>query len=74
MFIPPGSIVAAGVVRAVCAERGPVQHAAAHRAPAGGRGSARLAHGRGQGGGLHGPHQDLPGAGREAQGAPRRRC
>lgn len=63
-----GGAVAHVLERAFRPERGPVLHAAARGAPAGGGGPARLAHVGGAGGGLHGPHPRLPGAGGEAEG------
>lgn len=68
----PGGAPEAGVERAVRAERVAVLDAAARGAIVGGGGAARVADGGGPRRRLHGPHPYLPGAGREAQSAPRR--
>ncbi|XP_049838131.1 uncharacterized protein LOC126282516 isoform X1 [Schistocerca gregaria] len=68
----PGGAAAAGVERAVRPERVAVLDAAARGSAAGRRRPARLPHGGRPRRRLHGPHTDLPGAGREAQGAARR--
>lgn len=67
-----GGAVEARVERTVCAERFPVLYASA-RCPAssGGRTSC-VPHGGGQGGSVHGSHQDIPGTGREVESSSRR--
>lgn len=65
----PGSAAKTGLVRAVRAECRPVQHAPPHRPPPGSCRPPRQSHGGWQGGRLHGPHQDIPGTGGEAEGA-----
>lgn len=54
--------------RALRPQRRPVLNAAARGASAGGGGPACVSHVGGAGGGLHGPHPRLPGAGGEAEG------
>ena len=68
----PGSPSQASVERAVRPEREPVLDAAPRGAPPRRGRPPRVPHGRGPRGRLHGPHQDLPGASGEAQGAARR--
>lgn len=68
----PGGAAAAGLERAVRAERVAVLDAAARGAAAGRRRPARQSHGGRPRRRLHGPHSHIPGTGRETQGAPRR--
>jgi len=68
----PGSSAQASVERAIRLERQPILDAAPRGAPLGRGGPPRVPHGGGPRGRLHGPHQDLPGASGEAQGASRR--
>ncbi|EDM09933.1 nuclear receptor subfamily 2, group F, member 1 [Rattus norvegicus] len=70
----PGVPATPHLERAVRAQRGPVLHAPARGAAAGSSRPTRLAHVRGPGRGLHGPHPHLSGTGGEAQGAARRLC
>lgn len=67
----PGRPAPPHLERTVRPERRPVLHARARRAAARRRRPPRLTYVRGPGGGLHGPHPGLPGAGGEAQGAAR---
>lgn len=67
----PGRAPATGLVRAVRPQRLPMLDAPPRGAAVGRRGSTRVTHGRRPRGGLHGPHTDLPGAGGEAESAPR---
>lgn len=67
----PGGPASPHLERTVRPERRAVLHARARRPAAGRRRPPRLPDVRGPGGGLHGPHPGLPGAGGEAQGAAR---
>ncbi|KAF6721345.1 COUP transcription factor 2 [Oryzias melastigma] len=67
--VGPGGPPAPHLERAVRAERRAVLHARARSAAVGRRGPPRVSHVGRPGGGLHGPHPGLPGAGGEAEGA-----
>ncbi|XP_076301055.1 COUP transcription factor 2 isoform X1 [Lasioglossum baleicum] len=68
----PGRVAQASLERVVRAEREPMLDAAPCGAFAGGGRSPRVPDGGGPRGRVHGPHQDLSGASREAEGAARR--
>lgn len=67
----PGRATAARVVGTVRTKRIPVLDATARGTPAGSRRAARIPHGRRSCRCLHGPHPDIPGTGREAEGTAR---
>ena len=64
----PSGSPSACLVRTLCVECSAMQHATPYRTPPRCRGVACQPHGRRQGGGFYGPHQNLPRTGREAEG------
>lgn len=68
----PGCPAQASLERVVRAKREPVLDAPPRGAVVGGSRSSRFAHGSGPGRRFHGPHQDLPGTGGEAESVARR--